>query len=117
LGKALLGSEINAQFSVIRNSKVVTVNCRFQTHPFYFKNSLYLFRNGFEPLTQRFDGRRWLIPLRIINRQAGKRAAKNDELVRWKVGPDLVDYLNRLVGKMKDRVLLKRFLHKKVANR
>jgi hypothetical protein len=67
LGKALLRSKVKAQFSVIKNSKVVT-------------SADY--------------GRRWLIPLRFLNREAGKRAAKLDELVWWKVGPELVDYLD-----------------------
>jgi hypothetical protein len=56
MGKALLSTKVKAQFSVIKHSKVVT-------------SADY--------------GRRWLIPLRFLNREAGKWAARYDELVWW----------------------------------
>ena len=81
LGKALLRSKVKAQFSVIKNSKVVT--------------------------TADF-GRRWLIPLRFLNREAGKQTAQKDELVWWKVGPELVDHLDKLIVTLKEGMVVEK---------
>jgi hypothetical protein len=75
------GAEIKTLFSIIKNTKVVT--------------------------TADY-GRRWLP--RALNREAGDDDKKTEQLIWWKIGPELIDYLEQFNQYLEERILLSKFL-------